>query len=55
MGHDASIDSACGSLRETSVILGVLIAAVFLKEHISPLRYLSTLAVTEGAIAIKMS
>jgi len=42
-------------LRETSVILGVLIAAVFLKEHISPLRYLSTLAVTAGAIAIKMS
>jgi len=43
------------ALRETSVIFGTLIAAVFLKEHVSPLRYLSILAVTVGAIAIKMS
>ena len=43
------------ALRETSVIFGILIAAVFLKEHVSPLRYLSILAVTAGAIAIKMS
>jgi drug/metabolite transporter (DMT)-like permease len=43
------------ALRETSVIFGTLIAAVFLKEHVSPLRYLSILAVTAGAIAIKMS
>ena len=43
------------ALRETSVIFGTLIAAVFLKEHVSPLRYLSILAVTGGAIAIKMS
>ncbi len=43
------------ALRETSVIFGVLIAAFFLKEHVSPLRYLSILAVTAGAIAIKMS
>jgi len=33
----------------------VLIAALFLKEQVSPLRYLSILAVTAGAIAIKMS
>jgi drug/metabolite transporter (DMT)-like permease len=43
------------ALRETSVIFGILIAAVFLKEHVSPLRYLSILAVTAGAIVIKMS
>ena len=43
------------ALRETSVIFGTLIAAVFLKEQVSPLRYLSILAVTAGAIAIKMS
>ena len=43
------------ALRETSVIFGTLIAAIFLKEHVSPLRYLSILAVTAGAIAIKMS
>jgi len=42
-------------LRETSVIFGTLIAAVFLKERVSPLRYLSILVVTAGAIAIKMS
>ena len=43
------------ALRETSVIFGILIAAVFLKEHVSPLRCLSILAVAAGAIAIKMS
>jgi len=43
------------ALRETSVIFGTLIAAFFLKEHVSPLWYLSILAVTAGAIAIKMS
>ncbi len=43
------------ALRETSVIFGTLIAAFFLREHVSPLRYLSILAVTAGAIAIKMS
>jgi drug/metabolite transporter (DMT)-like permease len=43
------------ALRETSVIFGVLIAAVFLKEHVGPLRYLSILAVTAGAIVIKLS
>jgi len=43
------------ALRETSVIFGTVIAAVFLKEHVSPLRYLSILAVTAGAITIKMS
>lgn len=43
------------ALRETSIIFGILIAAVFLKEHVSPLRCLSILAVAAGAIAIKMS
>ncbi|HUL28820.1 MAG TPA: DMT family transporter [Thermodesulfobacteriota bacterium] len=43
------------ALRETSVIFGTLIAAVFLKEHVSLLRCLSILAVTGGAVAIKMS
>jgi uncharacterized membrane protein len=43
------------ALRETSVIFGTVIAAVFLKERVSPLRYLSILAVTAGAIMIKMS
>jgi drug/metabolite transporter (DMT)-like permease len=43
------------SLRETSVVFGTLMAVFFLKEHVSPLRYLSVLVVTAGAIAIKMS
>jgi drug/metabolite transporter (DMT)-like permease len=43
------------ALRETSVIFGTLIAAVFLKEHVSPLRYFSILAVSAGATVIKMS
>ncbi len=43
------------ALRETSVVFGTLIAVFFLKEHVSPLRYLSILAVTAGAIAIKLS
>ena len=43
------------ALRETSVIFGTVIAVVFLKERVSPLRYLSILVVTAGAIAIKVS
>lgn len=43
------------ALRETSVVFGTLIAAGFLKEHVSPLRYLSIIVVTAGAITIKMS
>jgi len=43
------------SLRETSVVFGTLIALFFLGEQVSPLRRLSVLVVTAGAIAIKMS
>jgi len=42
------------ALRETSVVFGVLIAAMFLKERVSRLRYASVLTVTAGAIAIKV-
>jgi len=43
------------ALRETSVVFATLIAAGFLKEQVTPLRYLSILVVTAGAVAIKMS
>jgi drug/metabolite transporter (DMT)-like permease len=43
------------ALRETSVVFGTLLAAGFLKEQVTPLRYLSILVVTAGAVAIKMS
>lgn len=42
------------ALRETSVIFAVVIAAVFLKEPITPLRVLSILMVCAGAAAIKV-
>ena len=43
------------SLRETSVAFGTLLAVAFLGERVTPLRYLSVLVVTCGAVAIKMS
>ena len=43
------------ALRETSVIFATLLAAGFLKEQVTPLRYVSILVVTAGAIVIKMS
>lgn len=43
------------ALRETSVVFGTLLAAGFLKEQITSLRFLSILAVTAGAVAIKMA
>jgi drug/metabolite transporter (DMT)-like permease len=43
------------ALRETSVIFAVLIAALVLREHITRIRYLSILAVTAGAAAIKLA
>lgn len=43
------------ALRETSVVFATLIAAGFLGERVTPLRYLSILVVTAGAVAIKMS
>ena len=42
------------ALRESSVVIAVLIAACFLKEPISPLRLLSIGAVTAGAVALKL-
>ena len=43
------------ALRETSVVFGTLIAACFLKESVTPMRYLSVFIITAGAIAIKVS
>jgi drug/metabolite transporter (DMT)-like permease len=43
------------ALRETSVVFGTLIAAGFLGERVSHLRYVSILVVTAGAVTIKMS
>jgi len=43
------------ALRETSVVFGTIIAATFLHEKVSPIRYLAILGVTAGAIAIKLS
>jgi drug/metabolite transporter (DMT)-like permease len=43
------------ALREPSVVFGTLLAAGFLRERVTPLRYLSILVVTAGAVAIKMS
>jgi drug/metabolite transporter (DMT)-like permease len=43
------------ALRETSVVFGTLLAAGFLREQVTPLRYVSILVVTAGAVAIKMS
>jgi drug/metabolite transporter (DMT)-like permease len=43
------------AVRETSVLFAMLIATLFLGERISPWRFLSILAISGGAIAIKMS
>lgn len=43
------------ALRETSVVFATLIASVFLKEQVTPLRYISVAVVTVGAIVIKIS
>jgi EamA-like transporter family. len=42
------------ALRETSVVFAVIIAATFLKEPITRLRYASIFTVSAGAIAIKV-
>jgi uncharacterized membrane protein len=42
------------ALRETSVIFSAILAVIFLKEHISPLRYVSIIVVALGAIFIKV-
>lgn len=43
------------ALRETSVVFGVLLAALVLHERISRTRYASILIVTAGAVAIKLA
>lgn len=42
------------ALRETSVIFGTIIAALFLKEKFGPLRYLAAALVASGAISLKI-
>lgn len=42
------------ALRETSVVFAAIIAAVFLKERVSRLRYASIVTVVAGAVAIKV-
>jgi drug/metabolite transporter (DMT)-like permease len=42
------------ALRETSVVFGAIIAATFLKEPITRLRYASIFMVTAGTVAIKV-
>ena len=42
------------ALRETSVIFGAVMAAVFLGERFGPVRYLAALLVTTGAVAMKL-
>jgi drug/metabolite transporter (DMT)-like permease len=46
--------ASVAALRETSIIFGALLAVIFLKEKISPLRYVSICMVSIGAIAIKI-
>jgi drug/metabolite transporter (DMT)-like permease len=43
------------ALRETSVVFAVLIAAIFLRERITRVRYASIVMVTAGAIIMKIS
>ena len=42
------------ALRETSIIFSAILAVLFLKENISPLRYVSIIIVALGAIIIKV-
>jgi drug/metabolite transporter (DMT)-like permease len=42
------------ALRETSVIFGAIIAAMFLGERFGPVRYAATALVTAGAVAMKI-
>ena len=41
------------ALRETSVIFGTVIAAIFLRERFGPIRYVAAVLVTAGAVAMK--
>jgi drug/metabolite transporter (DMT)-like permease len=42
------------ALRETSIIFSAVLAVILLKESISPLRYVSIVIVSTGAIVIKV-
>ena len=42
------------ALRETSVIFGAVIAAIFLAERFGPIRYVAAGLVTAGAVAMKV-
>ena len=42
------------ALRETSVIFGTIMAAIFLRERFGPIRYVAAGLVTAGAIAMKV-
>ena len=42
------------ALRETSVVFAAIIAAVFLKEPVTRLRYASAVTVCAGAVAMKL-
>jgi drug/metabolite transporter (DMT)-like permease len=42
------------ALRETSVIFGAAIAAIFLGERFGPIRYVAALLVMAGAAAMKI-
>jgi drug/metabolite transporter (DMT)-like permease len=46
--------ASVAALRETSIIFSAVLALFILKEHITPLRYVSIAIVTAGAIAIKV-
>ncbi len=46
--------SLVAALRETSVVFGVILAAFFLAEPVTPLRALSIVTVVAGAVAIKL-
>ncbi|HLJ54147.1 MAG TPA: EamA family transporter, partial [Chthonomonadaceae bacterium] len=46
--------AAVAALRETSIVFGVAIAGLLLKERIGPLRAAAAVAVVAGAIAIRM-
>lgn len=43
------------ALRETSILFGALIAAVFLKERVTPLRVLAACGIAAGAILLRLA
>ena len=43
------------ALRETSILFGALIAAIFLKERVTPLRVLAACGIAAGAILLRLA